>query len=81
QKSKEGTGDLLSGVLGSGIKADEADTARSIRGLSSETEEYANNRGTPKDYRAALDGVLSLQVTSKELEIFLKEGRIGEYGP
>ncbi|HIJ20402.1 MAG TPA: SH3 domain-containing protein, partial [Deltaproteobacteria bacterium] len=65
----------------SNIKADEASTGRSIRGLSEETEEYAKNKKTPQATKQALDQVLALQVSEKELQDFLKKGKIGEYAP
>ena len=79
KKSQDETGNLLSGLMGSGVKADESDTARSIRGLSSETEAYAKARGTPMEHRRALDRVLSMRVREKELVAFLRQGKIGEY--
>ena len=72
-------GNLLSALGGSQIKANEADTARSIRGLSKETETYAKNMGTPEKYQTALDGVLAMKVTDAELQNFLRNGKIGEY--
>lgn len=79
QKETEDTGDLFAGMQGSRIGADEAQTSRSIRGLSKETEAYAKERGTPEAYKKALDQVLAVTVTPKELEIFLRNGKIGEY--
>lgn len=82
KKEVEGdTGNLFAVMSGSGIGADEVDAGRSIRGLSSETEAYANKRGTPGSYRKALDRVLALSVTEKELGNFLRKGKIGEYAP
>lgn len=78
---QEESENLLTSMTDSKIKADEADTSRSIRGLSSETEEYAKNRGTPAAYQKALDRVLALSVSEKELEEFLRQGKIGEYAP
>lgn len=71
--------DLFAGLGGSGIQADEAGTARSIRGLSKETETYADNQNTPEKYRKALDRVLAMRITEKQLEAFLRTGHIGEY--
>ncbi len=75
------TDDLFASLGGSKIEAQEADTGRSIRGLSSETEQYARLRGTPITYERALDRVLAMGVTEKELDTFLKQGQIGEYAP
>ena len=81
ETQKQEEGGLFAFVPGSKIQADEADTARSIRGLSSETEEYARNSGTPAEYKRALDRVLAMSVSERELEMFLREGKIGEYAP
>ena len=51
EKETEGTEDLFGSLTGSGISADEADTGRSIRGLSTETEEYAKKTGAPVAYQ------------------------------
>ncbi len=61
------------------INTAKADSARSIRGLSPETTQYAKDRGTPEVYKKSLDIVLLRKVSSKELKAFLKEGKIGEY--
>jgi uncharacterized protein YgiM (DUF1202 family) len=79
QKEAQDTGDLFAGFQTSGITADEAQTSRSIRGLSKETEAYARERGTPEAYKKALDQVLAEAVTANELDIFLRNGKIGEY--
>ncbi|MBW1868747.1 MAG: SH3 domain-containing protein [Deltaproteobacteria bacterium] len=81
EKEAKGTEDLFGSLAGSGISADEADTGRSIRGLSRETEEYAKKTGTPVSYQKALDRVLAMRVSEKELVVFLKKGKIGEYAP
>jgi len=79
--SGEESGNLFGALAGSSIKADEASTGRSMRGLSEETEEYAKNRKTPKATKKALDEVLAFKVTETELQSFLKNGKIGEYAP
>ena len=81
KETREQSGNLFTSMSGSRIGADEADTSRSIRGLSPETEQYASNRGTPASYRRALDRVLSMGVTEREVETFLEKGKIGEYAP
>jgi len=70
---------FLDTLPGTSIQADSSDTSRSIRGLSPETEQYANNAGTPKKVREALDKVLASKPNNKEIETLLKEGKIGEY--
>lgn len=78
---QEESENLMTSLTDSKIQADEADTSRSMRGLSRETEEYAKNRGTPASYQKALDGVLAMSVSENELETFLRQGKIGEYAP
>jgi uncharacterized protein YgiM (DUF1202 family) len=75
----EGGGGLFSSVASSRIEATSADSSRSIRGLSPETEQYAKKAGTEQKYRDALDQVLELQVREAEVERFLQRGRVGEY--
>ena len=80
-KETEKSDNLFSSMQGSSIGADEAQTSRSMRGLSKETEQYAQKRKTPKVYKKALDQVLAIRITDKEVDVFLKAGKIGEYAP
>jgi uncharacterized protein YgiM (DUF1202 family) len=61
------------------IKTAKADSARSIRGLSPEVDQYAKQRGTPEAFKKELDKILARKVSVKELRAFLKDGKIGEY--
>lgn len=61
------------------IEIAQADSARSVRGLSAETESYARERGTPQEYRKALDQILARQVSKGEVAAFMRAGKIGEY--
>jgi len=74
-----GIGGLLGGLGGSSVETETADSARSIRGLSPEAEAYAEKAGTPKQSREALDQVLSMSISARELESFLENGHVGEY--
>jgi uncharacterized protein YgiM (DUF1202 family) len=77
-----GGGDLFGGAMQkSQIETAKADSARSIRGLSPETAQYARQRGTPEVYRKELDRVLARKVSARELKDFLREGKIGEFAP
>lgn len=72
------------GLFGESMKSSQintakADSARSIRGLSPAAAQYAKDRGTPEQYKKALDAVLARKVSAIELKAFLKDGRIGEY--
>lgn len=73
-------GGLFEGISQqSSIKTAKADSARSIRGLSPETSQYAKNRGTPELYRKELDRILERSVSPKRLDAFLRDGKLGEY--
>lgn len=61
------------------IEIAQADSARSIRGLSAETENYAKERGTPQEYRKALDQILTRKVSKEEITAFMRAGKLGEY--
>jgi uncharacterized protein YgiM (DUF1202 family) len=79
-------GGAESGLFGesmqqSKIQTAKADSARSIRGLSPEADQYAKQRGTPESYKKALDQILERKVSDKELKAFLRDGKIGEYAP
>jgi uncharacterized protein YgiM (DUF1202 family) len=78
-KEDRAGGGLLGTLPESSIQASAADTSRSIRGLSPAAKEYAASAKTPEAYQKALDRVLALKVTDREIEEFLSEGKIGEY--
>jgi len=61
------------------IEIAQADSARSIRGLSAEAESYAKERGTPLEYRQALDRILARQVSKEAITSFMRAGKLGEY--
>jgi hypothetical protein len=75
----EGDGLLGGSMQKSQIDTAKADSARSIRGLSPETTQYAKQRGTPEVLKKELDRILARKVSDKEVKTFLKEGKIGEY--
>ena len=75
-----GDGGLFGGTTQqSQIDTAKADSARSIRGLSPEVDQYAKQRGTPEVFKKELDKVLARKVSAKELKAFLREGKLGEY--
>lgn len=76
---EDSLGSLLGDSSESSIQADSADSSRSIRGLSPEAEEYAKQSGSPKRCKKALDSVLSMKTKNKDIDKFLKKGKIGEY--
>jgi uncharacterized protein YgiM (DUF1202 family) len=81
--SKKGGENLFGGAGSSTIMVSEADSARSMRGLNESEQQAAKDAGrAPRplsEYKQALDTVLAEKVDKKELENFLKAGRIGEY--
>ena len=76
---EDSLGSLLGDSSDSSIQADSADSTRSIRGLSPEAEEYAKQSGSPKKCKDALDSVLSMKTKNRDVEKFLKKGKIGQY--
>jgi hypothetical protein len=82
EPSKQGGDNLFGSAGASGVMVSEADSARSMRGLSEE-QEAAKAAGRPTrplaEYKKALNQVLAESVSAKELESFLKAGKIGEY--
>lgn len=83
EASKQGGDNLFGGAGSSTIMVSEADSARSMRGLNASEQDAAKAAGrAPRplsEYKQALDKVLAEKVDKKELENFLKAGRIGEY--
>jgi len=77
---KGGGGGLFGALPGSSVQVNAADTSRSIRGLSPAAKEYAASTRTPGEHQRALDRVLALKATDRDIEEFLREGKIGEYG-
>lgn len=61
------------------ISTAKADSARSVRGLSPATAQYAKQAGTPEGLKKELEKIVSRKVTEKEIKTFMKEGKIGEY--
>lgn len=81
--SQQGGDNLFANAGGSNIMVSEADSARSMRGLNASEQDAARAAGrAPRplsDYKAALDKVLATKVEKRDVENFLKAGRIGEY--
>lgn len=78
-EEEEGLGGLLGGLSGSDIRADAADSSRSIRGLSPQAKEYAQATGTPRQSQDALTAMIERRIEDGEIETFLKKGNIGEF--
>lgn len=72
-------GKLLSGVTESDIKGDNADTSRSIRPLTVEKQKKGES-GNEQVLQDELNHLLSRRITSTQIDRFLQEGKVGEYG-
>jgi len=84
-------GNIFGEMMESDIESDTHHTDRSIRGLSAdnryekkkgmtdEGKEYARMTAADQKYQKALDNLLKMNITDKELNVFLKQGKIGEY--
>ena len=70
---------LLEELSDTGILLAAADTSRSIRGKSAETLVYELEAEAGEKYIRALNTVLSFYASDEDIELFLKQGRIGEY--
>ena len=79
--NSSGGGDLL-GALGGRqkIAARESSSGSSIRGLSPISEKHAKNKGISEEEIQAVKQMETFGVNPQEMENFLKEGRLGEYG-
>jgi len=80
-KSGGGGGGLL-GALGGRqkIAARESSSGSSIRGLSPISEKHAKNKGISEEEIQSVKQMEAFSVDPEEMEKFLKEGRLGEYG-
>jgi hypothetical protein len=75
----DGEESFFDDLPGTSIQADASDSSRSIRGLSPEASEYAKSTKTPEKYKRALDNAMAITTEKREVELFLKKGKIGEY--
>ncbi|GJL77095.1 MAG: hypothetical protein NPINA01_00840 [Nitrospinaceae bacterium] len=72
----------LLGALGGRqkIAAKEASSGSSIRGLSPIAEKHAKKKGISETDIKAVKQMEAFRIDPKELDKFLKEGKLGEYG-
>ena len=77
-----GKGDFL-GALGGQQKmaANASSSDSSIRGLSPIAENRAREKGVPSESIEAVKQMENFRITSKELDDFLLQGKLGEYAP
>ncbi len=74
--------DLLGDLDESGIMLAAADTSRSIRGKKKKGDDDNNTSKAileSDEYLEALNRVLSFYTSDDEIDVFLKQGKIGEY--
>tara|TARA_B100000315_G_scaffold231761_1_gene243361 strand:- start:17998 stop:18531 length:534 start_codon:yes stop_codon:yes gene_type:complete len=77
---KDGDEELFALLVGERkIKADEASTGGSIRGLNRISERDAKRRGIKPEHIQAVKNMENFKIGLKELELFQQEGRLGEY--
>jgi hypothetical protein len=77
-RSGGGFADVLAGNR---ISANESTSASSIRGLSPVSENYAKSKGISTQNIEAVYNMEALKIDSVDLDKFLQEGQLGEYGP
>ncbi len=75
-----GGSDFLVALGGGGATAQEGSSAASIRGLSPTSEKYAGRAKITKKEVAMIKHMESIHVPPAEVETFLREGKLGEYG-
>lgn len=77
-----GGGGGLLGALGGRqkIAARESSSGSSIRGLSPMSEKHAKNKGISEEEIQSVKQMEAFHVNPQEMEKFLKEGQLGEYG-
>ena len=73
-------GDFLGALGGQQIAARESASGSSIRGLSPISEKHAKSKGISQKNIDAVKKMENFKVRSEEIEKFLMEGKLGEYG-
>jgi hypothetical protein len=71
---------LAAGPGAQRIELSELEAGGALRGLSPLAEDYARNAQVPEWAVQAVEGMGSRVIKPEELEMFQKEGRLGEYG-
>ena len=76
--SRGGSG--LSGLGGDRVASSGSSSGSSIRGLSPISEDYAKRKGITQADVSAVKHMENLKVSEKELDSFLSQGKLREYG-
>ena len=71
---------LSSGPAGGGLVLSELEAGGALRGLSRSAERYIAARNIPQWAQQAVEQMQTLRPSTSELEAFMREGRLGEYG-
>ena len=83
-KAPEGAGGssgLLDALGGQQMAAKESASGSSIRGLSPISEQHAKSKGISQESIDAVKQMEAFKVSAKELDEFMKTGKLGEYAP
>lgn len=75
-----GGGDFLGALGGQQIAARESSSGSSIRGLSPMSEKHAKNKGISQSNIDDVKKMEQFKVSDQELQNFLSQGKLGEYG-
>ena len=75
-----GGGDLLGALGGQQIAARESSSGSSIRGLSPMSEKHAKSKGISQSNIDDVKKMEQFKVSDQELQNFLSQGKLGEYG-
>ena len=75
-----GGGDLLGALGGQQIAARESSSGSSIRGLSPMSEKHAKSKGISQSNIDDVKKMEKFKVSDEELQNFLSQGKLGEYG-
>jgi hypothetical protein len=63
------------------MAAKESASGSSIRGLSPISEQHAKSKGISQESIDAVKQMEAFKVSAKELDEFMKTGKLGEYAP
>ena len=73
-------GSLLDALGGQKMAAKESASGSSIRGLSPISEKHAKSKGIPEESIQAVKQMETFKVGQDEVDAFLEQGKLGEYG-
>ena len=80
KRPASGGGSGLSGLGGDRVASSGSGSGSSIRGLSPISEDYAKRKGITHADVAAVKHMENLRISERELDSFLSQGKLREYG-